>query len=70
MVFLMRSASKRFITSWYLSPTIETHSRYDEVKYLVHSHIKSFKARQSQYLFNKYKNVRYLPETLSVKKNA
>ena len=44
------------------------HAVPDQIIQLIHSHIQSFKGRQSHYSFTKNKNVKYLPETLSIKK--
>ena len=44
------------------------HAVPDQIIQLIHSHTQSFKGRQSHYSFTKNKNVRYLPETLSIKK--
>ena len=47
------------------------HAVPDQIIQLIHSHIQSFnKGRQCHYSFTKNKNVRYLQEILSIKKNA
>ena len=44
------------------------HAVPDQIIQLIHSHIQSFKGRRSHYSFTKNKSVRYLPESLSIKK--